>query len=412
MQRDIDTCKLWRKIKSNKYIRKQIFFDKKLNHNINTSNDESFFMVRYTEFDYLLSSKYLYSSKFFENIMEEKEEREEEYINSNKFRKDYQELMKIIYAIELLSSNDLMLLLSEIFNLCNVVAFDLEQKVIIILYDYKFYVIFYDHHKYIKLDYKNQINEIKSYIEYCKKEKLFEYQYSNFFYFDYVQNKVNEFLHSDMNFIFNYMKKKNNNNNNNNNILKSLIEYGKFLLQFPLYLFSSSSQLPSPLLTKQISTMSNPLPIELPDHVSQQHLSPNNVSELPIVYMRWIFNKEQQTYIRSCISLKRNLNVICKKFIENDNNYSQDICENLLIWNHLYIDNSTMIRNNVIYINFKKKYFTTLNIISDNICEFKNVSFLIFKYKGKSSNDLTIPSSNFVSKVVSVDKLYYYQLPF
>ena len=370
---------LWLKFNENKYIRRDIFYNKNLNNNNDDNDDDNdIFKSCYQKVDEYLSFNISLSP--FKNIAAEKEKKnddDDDYLNTNYFKNRYKILMKNIYAIDSLSSNAITLLLCKIFDLCNVVAFDLEKEIIIIIRNYKIYIIFYKKdNKYIKLDLsiKKKKNDDDDDDDDNYNDKYYNIQY-----------EIKEFIRrSDMNFIYNYY--------NTNKLDKSI-----HLTPIP-----SSLLLSTETTTTTTTTTNN----------NNNNKKWSNWDSPKQHYFVWHINKNTNTCSRSCIHFKFNLKDIYdknnKEIIMMSYYPIQTICENLQNFNYLYILHEALIYNNVIHINFNKCYFITLNVIEENVCEFKTISFLPLSYRGMSSNDLTIPFSNFKIKV-SFDKLYYHE---
>ena len=133
-------------------------------------------------------------------------------------------------------------------------------------------------------------------------------------------------------------------------------------------------------------------------------------SDTPLDYFDWNPNEEENKYCRMYINFQYNLLDIFNYYNNNKRHNNDDdndkipidkLCENLLNFKDLYINDKSLIDHNIIYIDFKNYYVLKLDILEETVCEFKNISFYPnFKHKGKivTSRDITTPFSNFILK--------------
>ena len=404
---------LWEKIDNDRYIRSFIHFNVNLHtYEIvdtyyNNSDDEEdndiIFKVNNEIVNDYLSSKVLPSP--FENIIQcdsssssyLKEEKKRDFLDNDSFKYYYVKLIKCLYAVEIFSNNSISLLLSDIFNLCNVVAFNLKQKFIVILYNQQIYVIFYARkNRYITLDLRGKT--IKDHYD--------------------IQREIKEFLcHSDMNYIYDYYTVNLDKGSSSSsfssffskiiNTIMSIINY----LSPPSLIVSSPPKLP--LIPPWLLHLS-PFEKKQEKKNIEKELIKNCLNEeedLLMEYFDWKWNKETKTYSRYCINFQFSLKDIYQNAFKKENKYAHyslaDVCENLLRFNHLYVFHEALIYNNVIHIDFENYSFVILNVLDRYQCEVMTISFLPLYYKGKSSNELIYPFSNYVLKLLPFTKLYF-----
>ena len=380
----------WEKIDNSKYIRRCIDFYTNL-HNYNNV-DDIIFKVNSKVVDDYLSEKVLSSP--FENIIKCDEKDDDDIIiNSDSFKRYYVNLIKCLYAIETLSNNDKFVVLNEIFNLCNVVAFDLKQKFIVILYNRQIYIIFYSKNNgYITLNLRENSLITKDY---------------------YIQKEMKEFLcFSNMDYIYEYYKHKTNFDKEELSSSSSSSIFSKIASTFMTIIkyFSSPSLIVSPPLIPSRLLYFPPF-----NKKAQEEEAFIYKGDSPMFYLDWQWDKETNTYSRYCINFESSLkNIYINEFKKKRNAYYplEQVCENLLRFNHLYIFHEALIYNNVIHIDFENYSFVILIVFDQHECEVMTVSFLPFYYNGKSSNELTIPFSNFILKF-PFNYLYFHEyLPF
>ena len=409
---------LWLKFDNNKYIRKDIFYNQNLNlltnyeddseikntnnsvdKNKNVNSNNILFKIIYKKVDEYISSK-ISLNRVFENITNDDDD-DDEYINGD-FKKNYEILMKNIYLIESLVSNAMPLLLCDVFNICNVVALDLKNKILISYWNCNIYIIFYEKYKYIKLS--DSLNGKEN----IAKELYYE-----------IKHQIEKFLcFTNIDTIFNfYMKEKINLISK----LKNTLSRGFAIISLPFL----SPLLPLPPQPHSILMSSSPfsspqLLVNLPNNNNNSNIQEkwSNWDD-PKNYLRWWYDDDKKTYCRRYIHFKFNLSEIYKYYYINNHNYNEEdlsngqkiislkrVCENMLYLNHLFINDKSLIDYNIIHVDFKKYFFITLNVIKENICEFKTFSFYPFYYKNKTSNDLTIPFSNYLLTPVFNDLHY------
>ena len=378
--------RLWSTFNNKKtFIRRNIFYNKNISSCYNDDDDDD----DYVENDVIFQPCHKYVDDFltintsseslsFKNIAKNKEESESdsesEYLNTENFKHHYPILMKTICAIANLSYNILYLTLCDIFNICNVVAFDLKQDILVIIQNYQIYIIFYKRNNdYIKLDLsKRKLDDDDDDYDDDKHYSLHE--------------EIKEFINqSNMNHIYNYYT----------------FDDKKFsILRLPpISLISSSS---TPILIKNDQEWSNWDSPKTP-------------------YIQWHINKETKTCTRRCVHFRfsladiyNNNNSNSSSSSSNDSykikNYSiQNVYQNVLNFNYLYIHHEALICSNVIHIDFKNYYFIILNVREKNTCEFKAINFSPVSYNGHdNNNNLAIPFTNFIIKV-SFDKLNYHE---
>ena len=418
---------LWYKVDNFRYIRQAISLNKNLkskscgdnkNYIFNTLNEEARnSLVSKIKFD---KDKDYFKKLSFDinNSNDYDNDDDDDYIN-NFFKKYFKDLMINIYAIDALQVNAIVLL-GEIFNICNVIAFDIREKYILVLYDNIIYIILYEKHSYFEIDtklydiinkYKHQpktCNEGQDCLQCTSKDE----KYLNYFKYYEIQNYVKNFMQFNTNCktFDNYdleMKNKNQviemkNKNQLNNLLSNL--FANIIRMF----FKTPQQV-----------LSNRKTINEDEDCSLSSLSSIDLQQfdtinwqsfwlLPKDYFSWTYHNDKKVYIRSNINFQYNLNCIYTYNI-NDKHYfdknkikihSLSLLEYFLFYkNYLYVENISLIYHNVIYIDFKNLYFITLNIkkIKDNnVCEFKAISFIPnFSFNGMSNNDIMIPFTNF-----------------
>lgn len=339
---------LWCKLDEKKYIRRNIFFKTNL-------SDYSSATLIHTNVNLKVS---------FDKIAEEEDRYD--YINSENFKRCYKKLIMCILAIDSFSSNATLLFLSKIFDLCNVVAFDLMQKIIIILYNCQIYIIFYGkENKYIKLDLSDTTTPSIANVQCIQHEvQKFIYQFNASYIYNYCMTKK---YSGDEKSVFN--------------------KFVSLITKSIKYLLPSLSSLPSSVSM-----------IEMSDNCSNDNSNSSNINEkwsnwvLVSDFLQW--RTKAETYSRCYVHFKFNLNDIYhigREKTKMKKTYSlKTVCENLLIFNYLYIYNEALIYNNVIHIDFKNYIFITLKIIEENLCEFTTVSF---------SPNSSGPLSNFIFNV-------------
>ena len=476
-------CFLWSKLEENPKIYVRRFIRQDQNLYDKDGEDNIWFRVVYDSMNRYLLSKIPIRSLHHENIVFEnisgsvgKEDDDDndddddddyhrdEYINGD-FKKNCLNLLKNIYAIDFLPGNAISLLMGEIFNVCNVVAFDLSQKVIISLHRGNIYIIFYEKFQYIKLNMNPSTSGYGSPL-----------------------NLKHFLLDSDMDAIYEYYARKNSLTPYvESKFWRSLLSWVKWPLTFMGMWSSPALPPPPPPPTPYPNSHSNfPFSFSLPrfeygdDEDGKWQNQKWSHWDDHKDYLEWHMDKDKMTYSRKCVHLRYNLsdiyNMYCakekndqrgvevidedggrggggeepKKETERDphtlpvykdntnvdkanNNQKvhpnegrinktagvsssssssplENICEHLFHFNHLYVNHESLITNNVIHIDFKNLTFITLKVIYPNICEFRTLCFLPFYHKDKNGNELMIPFSSYIITMPSLfDFLYYYE---
>ena len=296
--------RFWLKFNENKYIRKIIY------HNKNLTNDHH--RINHAEFELCNATANLHlssqvSSLPFKEILWEKKndyDNEDDYIIGENFRSYYKSLVKILLAMKSLSGNIRMLLLCNIFDLCNVVAFDLEQDFVVILYDCVIYIIFYaDDNQYIKLNMAERLTK-KHNIHYT------------------FQNELRQFI---------------------SEFDKSIIDY-----------YSDDIKVNCSVWGSLLNKLNSPLTLPITGDSWSNW-------DLPVDHLHWRVNKKGKTYSREYVHFRFNLRDIYNFYHEGKRDvksYSlQTVCDHLFYFNHLYINHEALIYNNVIHIDFEKFFF-------------------------------------------------------
>lgn len=395
--------RLWIKLDDKKYIRRFIYLDKNLCEisEFNAS-DVVHLKACYPSVNEYLQSKNVFQP--FKNITKKKEkgreeegkgkdgetEEEDDYINNDYFICYYKTLIKCLCAIDLLSSNARTLLLINVFDFCNVVAFDTKQKIIVIIYNYNIYIIFYDRENtYIKL----VLSDVKITND--------------------IRHEVEQFIClSNANCIYNYYNNVNNSGGGGSSSEKSM--FYKFMS-----LFLKPIKFVTQLLPLSPSHQFLPFDINIENNDDENS---NKIEtkwkwdnwDMPIDFLEWNVNRKANTCSRNNVSFKVNLRDTYNVYKENTNCKNnirktyplKDVCKDLLFFNYLYLYHDALIYNNIVHIDFNKFFFITLNVIEEHVCEFKTVSFFPFSYNGKSCNELIGPWSNFIFHIL-YDRLEY-----
>ena len=367
---------LWINIKNKKYIREKIF----LNENLSDYYDNGNTTIK-TIYDAYLS-KIVSSSLVFENINGERER--DNYINSDLFKNNYKFLIKCIYAIDLLSINASIVLLSNIFDICNVVAFDLHKKNIVIIYNRKIYVIFYERENtYVELDLSESISQS-------------------------IQSEIENFICQDS-FTFDYFCTKYGEKSS------ALNRFIKYISRLFLLGSVSSLSLPDSLI---VDSLERPIPISQLLTVTESYNHYDDIEQQqkwsrwnrPSDFLEWRASKEN-IYTRNYVHFKflnlRDIYHIEREKIMKTTTplYSlKSVCENLALFNHIYIHHDNLVYNNVIHVDFNECSFITLRILKENVCMFNTFSFL----KEKNNQELIKPQSSFIFTVPH-EQLNYYE---
>ena len=341
---------IWIKLKENKYMRKLIHHDKNIMDDQDIKTDTNFHACSAKVDRYL---KFMYRETPFKKIPwvndDDINTADDDYILNENFRKSYSSLMKCVYAMKALKANIFMIFTCKIFDSCNVIAVDLENNFIMILYNSIIYIIFYvEENMYIKLNIKERM-------------KIDGHTF---------QEEVKEFILQFEPSIVVYYNRESNDNSKKN-------VFGDILDNF---------QTKAPSLINSWSKWD--------DFES---------------FFRWRVNKKEKIYSRECIHFRYSLRDIYNSFHKGTRELKdyplKNVCNDLFYFNYLFAHHDALIYNNVVYIDFNRHFFIVLNI-SEGKMEVMNVSFLPFLYKGDTSNDITIPFSNFIIET-NHDKLYF-----
>ena len=378
-------------------------------NNNNAYIDHSYFhILGGTKFNkYLTAIGNFYENKIFLNINgyifnnnnNNNKSEDDKYINGE-FKDNFNNLMKSIIAMSLNDTNAIFLLLGEIFNICNVVALDLIDDMIITVFNNTVYIIFFKDFEYISLKMNNfVINDdedndiyynIRRFIKYYKKNKIRKYISDKVNNIIIIINNKNDTITTNDN-IDNLCSTNNNNadsNKKNETENEKILEYN---------FFSSIVGYFSKFLAYKIvnENDSNEDDDDDDDDIYVDNDIEKNWSNWisPISFLKWeyspatIYNKKN-IYARSHIHFRYNLCEIYRYHnnattTTNNNNNSiltiEQVKEKLLYYNHLFINDISLVDNNVIYIDFRNSIFITLNIVvvenGEKLCEFKSISF-------------------------------------
>ena len=267
-------------------------------------------------------------------------------LNDNRlFTDNYKYLIKSIYCMKQTTNAaaNVILFLSNIFNLCNVVALDLYQNIIIIIYNQKVYIVFYEkQNKYIQLDFTIGQNN---------KNIAFEIE-------QFIRKENGAAL------IYNYYK-------------PSILSY----------LWSNYFVSP-PLECNVAAATNNNIDIR------KQWSNWDTISTFLSLKIL-----EKSKYCRKFVHFRFNLKDIYLLEEKEEENYPSlaSVCQNLAMFGPLYMYDKALIFNNIIYIDFDKNIFITLNIATDKCI------FSIFNFFQKNE-----PQSSFIFNVPH-EKLDFYE---
>ena len=153
--------KLWTRYYDKIYIRNLIF----CNNKIEIENTKTFSITDKNIDEFITDSVYFDKNKDLLFKLYDDNNINDNYINKEIINY-FEILLKNIKYLQYQNSN-FILLLDNIYNICQVIALDLNNKYIIILHNKIFYIIFYNEHVYICLKIENN-----NYDDYDKK-KLF-----------------------------------------------------------------------------------------------------------------------------------------------------------------------------------------------------------------------------------------------
>ena len=399
---------LWSKFDNNKYIRQNIYYQinlKKENYLDIYSNNKYMLNIIHDNNNNNNNNNKISNTYIFKHLLINENENDNndsnDYINGE-FKDNFELLRKSIYSIQKETINVIPILLSEIFNVCNIVAIDLQQKIIISIRNCILYIILYDKFIYISLNLKHNIYEEKNQNKF--------HGVSNDNYHD-IQHHIKRFIkYSLKNKIFHHVlelhnKREKKNDYDLNRILRLFTKY--------ISIFPVKQQLQSQQQQQYNNNNDDYFKKALQSHSIKSDIFTTWPKSYDINdFLSWIYtyNDDCDMYSRRCIHFDYELNDIYN-LQNNDNNNNNNnnrlllekIGEKLLYLNHLYVNHKSLIHHNVIHIDFKNYYFIVLNITkkSDNenrkLCEFKTVSFdpNFGHYRGKNSNNLMIPISSY-----------------